>query len=344
MEHELYDIYKNIYESNVLIRERDLNINIETFKTNVNTLESNNILIPEKIVSWINKNINYKYKLNIDINNRNLNISIFSRHPVKLIRQYYSKILLIISFLFKYTKIKCSKNLEIKIYLTPFKKEWDNVSQIDEYNVNTGYSTIGCIYNSKILIYRKEEWFKVLIHELMHNINLDFADIFNEKDKILLKNNFFINSKYDITETYCEFWARQINIFIYSFYQIDEKDNFNKFKILYNKTLIKEVNFAIKQANRLSNFIYLPNYKEKTNVFCYYILTSVLMYYTEDFIIWCKYNNNNLINFTKNSNNIFKFSNFLIEKYYNESYYNAIAKSFTQKIKSMQMSIVSLKN
>ena len=65
---------------------------------------------------------------------------------------------------------------------------------------------------SKIVIYRDEEWFKVLIHELFHNLDLDFSTMNISKIRQKLLYKFEIKSKYNIYETYCEIWARILNI------------------------------------------------------------------------------------------------------------------------------------
>ena len=54
----------------------------------------------------------------------------------------------------------------------------------------------------------------------------------------------------------------------------------------------------LKVAHKESGKIFL--YKEKTNVFPYYILKMILLYNTNDFILWCKKNNTyNILNFDK---------------------------------------------
>ena len=67
--------------------------------------------------------------------------------------------------------------LHIDIFLTPLKKIFPKkkMSQIDVINVNSGFSNFGCRNTANITIYREEEWVKVLIHELFHNLNLDFS-------------------------------------------------------------------------------------------------------------------------------------------------------------------------
>ena len=105
-------------------------------------------------------------------------------------------------------------------------------------------------------------------------------------------------------ETYCEIWARFLNVCYFSFNQSNTLKNFN-----YNLNINfkKEINYSLKQANQIFSIIYLNDYKEETNIFCYYILTSVLMFYYKDFFIWCKNNNYNYINFNKDKNNILNF-------------------------------------
>ena len=87
------------------------------------------------------------------------------------------------------------------------------------------------------------------------------------------------------------------------------------------------------------SIIYLNDYKEETNIFCYYILTSVLMFYHKDFFSWCKNNNYNYINFNKNKNNILNFIKFLINKFYNEKYISVVnKKNYTGR--SLRMTII----
>ena len=38
-------------------------------------------------------------------------------------------------------------------------------------------------------------------------------------------------------------------------------------------------------------------YKENTNVFCYYIIKTIMLFFYDDFFKWCNLNNSNLIKF-----------------------------------------------
>ena len=52
-------------------------------------------------------------------------------------------------------------------------------------------------------------------------------------------------------------------------------------------------------------------FKEKTNVFAYYIIKTLLFYNNVEFLLWCKKNNNNLICFKKSPVMLNKFFDFI---------------------------------
>ena len=101
-------------------------------------------------------------------------------------------------------------NVNIEIYDTPFKKKLpciDCNKKLSSININSGLS-----YENNIIIYRKEELLKVLIHEMIHILDIDIKyENNNNKKKILNKlciNNLLIN------ESYVESWANIINIYL----------------------------------------------------------------------------------------------------------------------------------
>ena len=82
------------------------------------------------------------------------------------------------------------------IYFTSLKKKLpnSNIHILGENNVNTAF-THTCPVNSEIVIFRKEEWFKVLMHETFHNFALDFSNMNTEQCHLFIKNIFPLNSK-----------------------------------------------------------------------------------------------------------------------------------------------------
>lgn len=131
----------------------------------------------------------------------------------------------------------CSRDgLNIFIFLTPFLREI-NINSNDilgATNANGGFC-YGCNNEGNIIVYRSQEYFKVLIHELVHNFGID-SYIFDFKKEIYKNNSNenklyknFINNfnlsreinygTFDIGMQECiiEFWAKFLNNSLFSF-------------------------------------------------------------------------------------------------------------------------------
>ena len=125
-----------------------------------------------------------------------------------------------------YSRKKCAKTLDIYIYLTPFTKSLPdtNTSTLGPDNVNTAF-TLACSPNSEMVIFRREEWKKVFIHETFHTYGLDFSSHDSNIIKKSVSEIFPIDSEYDIEEAYAETWARIINSAFCSYNSlVDKKD------------------------------------------------------------------------------------------------------------------------
>ena len=70
------------------------------------------------------------------------------------------------------------RSFTIYLYMTPFEKFLPecSITVIGPDNVNSGISYV-CPEDGEIVIYRREEWFKVFIHETFHALGLDFASM-----------------------------------------------------------------------------------------------------------------------------------------------------------------------
>ena len=91
---------------------------------------------------------------------------------------YAKKAFLWFDFVQNYTvSNSCSKQVNVYVYFTHFKKHLpqNQVFVLDCINVNTGFAHV-CRKDSvtDIVIFRQEEWYKVLLHETFHNFGLDF--------------------------------------------------------------------------------------------------------------------------------------------------------------------------
>jgi hypothetical protein len=221
-------------------------------------------------------------------------------------------------------KSNCVESLNIYIYLTPFKKELPESRNevIGPINANTGY-TYRCEKKNEIVIYREEEWFKVLIHETMHAFGNDF-DTENNIDGDTthhIKKLFSLPSQINIrlSETYSEIWARIMNVAFQTYFKNPpslESRTAKQFKKNFEFYLHLESIFSLYQCIKILDFMgvnyqlmvsdseHSKNmmrsfYRENTNVFAYYVVTSILLNNYDDFLSWCVKNNGSGLNMLK---------------------------------------------
>jgi hypothetical protein len=238
------------------------------------------------------------------------------------------KMNMLLNFATRFASSDCSMHVNVYLYLTNADKRLPNADKrlpnalcqpIDKEHVNTAFTT-GCNTTTEITIFRREEWFKVFIHESMHNLGLDFD--FSTKNQQLLKSIFPLkNSKCFLGETYCEMWAEILNILLHHdgsamerHIQIERKFSlFQTAKILdYFDLNYVELYEKTKESERLRQ----NNYKESTAVFCYYIVKTILLYNCNEFIEWVETNCNGGIKFDQQ--HVEKFIRELIIPTYNQ--------------------------
>lgn len=325
----IYKIYKQLGHACSSYNNKE-NINPEIRYIKNYTLEKkpfmwNSNYFPENIKTYILRETNSEIIYNFNINERLISLHIFNYDGEKDTDIYVKMIYLWLYIAGLYVDKNCSKKIKIYLYLTHFKKEIERENTIlAPKNINTAYTTSGCNNYGEIIIYRKEEWFKVFIHETFHNLGLDFShkNIANLKDR--MREVFKIGSDYNIFETYCETWARIMNCLMTSFLLLDNKKNSQEYLEYCNIFLQCERIFSLKQSKKMLrhyniNFEELYDskkslqFKEETNVFAYYVLTGALMNNYLSFIDWCfNNNNNNYFKFNIKPKNIMLFGEFII--------------------------------
>ena len=260
-------------------------------------------------------------------------------------REICKKIFIWYDFIFQYASPNCCNTLDIYIYLTPLKKLMPaKTSDVLSYNnANTGFTT-NCVKNGSIVIYRKEELMKVLIHESFHVLGLDFSKRVSENTFIFLKSIFPISSDLNINETYTEVWSEILNIVFTLFLSkretkvtlkkediIEQIYNMIQIETIFSTfQMIKILNFMnmdysdLYANNEKSSILRLHYYREETNIFAYYIATPIFLFYYDDFIEWCNINNSNILKFNSNSDMQIKFVKFLKKKYKTDKFLNFI--------------------
>jgi hypothetical protein len=329
----------------------------KNIKMKINKIESvkqlkfptlyNSKFLPDSVKQYIELNTIYEILYSFVMNERHITIRFLLQDELtdhKIYDSYLYRMIMWLYMVGSYGSNKCSQTLDIYMYFTDFKKELpeSNYSVLNPINANSAF-TIACYKVSEIVLYRKEEWFKVFIHETFHNFGLDFSlmrlNQFDEKMKEMFPINNIV--EFNAYEAYCDFWARTINAAFTSYFIIDDKTDVERFS-LYTDFLIQlERLFSIYQCHKTLNFMGLKYkqlfkkdkasiaarnvlYKENTNVFSYFILTAIIMNKYCDFMDWCFNNNFTLFNFNKTPNNLNHFLSHIKDCYLDPTFLNVL--------------------
>jgi len=233
----------------------------------------------------------------------------------------------------RYSSKKCAPDLKIFIYHTNLLKQIPktNIEILDESHINTAF-TRTCPTISEIVVFRKEEWFKVFIHETFHNFGMDFSDMdVTGVTKRILKL-FPVASEVNMFESYTEFWARIMNALFCSYIHTKKKTNIDDFLEHAAVFINFERSYTLFQMVKVLDFMDLDYadmyantqqaqqlratmYKEKTSVLSYYILTSILINNYQEFLEWCVVNNTNIFQFKKTKTCLNSLCKFVETKY-----------------------------
>ena len=231
-------------------------------------------------------------------------------------------------FIQSHIKPNCSNMMTLHLLFTNHtKKLGEDGTILSPIHANSAFTT-SCKQETNICIYRKEEWFKVFIHETFHCFGMDFSDVDNRMAESIIHDMFKVENHRGIRiyESYCELWAESLNVTIVSFFKTKTKEKFlSTFKTLINK----ELSFSVFQMLKVLqyhkvNYVDLLDlncktirFKENTHILSYYVLKTILFFNLNQFEKWCKTNNTTLLQFRSTNTNIKGYIE-LIGKLYNK--------------------------
>jgi hypothetical protein len=149
--------------------------------------------------------------------------------------------------------------------------------------VNSGLTFLDFDTNGEIILYRKEELLKVLIHELIHSNLIDEKLITSAVSK-QFSNLFCVDYKVLLNEAVTETLANIINLFYIHIYCKFPKERLNdmfKMELLYSDYICNKIlnYYSIPSINDIikNNQMCKVNFPQKTNVLSYYILKNILL-------------------------------------------------------------------
>jgi hypothetical protein len=298
-------LYTLIYKASN--QSTDYTLNVEE---NVTPLTEKGNFLPETIRAHIIETKYTLYNLIFKIKGITIHVKLYANKIN--INKYIYFIKLILNMCAN-ESVGPKKQFDITFYLTSFEKS-KPTSSIDPEHINSGY----CKSCGEVVIFRKEEWFKVFIHECFHLFCLDFNEVVVDFKKIF-SVLFFIKSDFLFFESLVEFWARTINIAIVSFFT-KKNISYEDFELLMEINLSIERLYSILQMKHILSGLNISyeqmisepcNYTETTNAFCYYVLPALLLSHYEQTMAWFVEHNQTLLQFTKNTEHVHLFYQYI---------------------------------
>lgn len=284
------------------INKRSNNYILEEKEPTKTDVFEKNPYIPQTFKNTIrNFHKNYSYRVIFPKCSVDLNIQCKNENIDELL--YH--ILEIIRFMMSIDDNK--KSFSLHIYLTDYKKSLSRGSYTPE-GVNSGSTD----RNNSIVIWRKEDILKILIHEIIHLLGFDNVedneDIINHyNEKYRLGNN-----KLNIYEAYTEIWA----LLIHSYYlaRVTQKSLTTKISVkeLFQGYILIEKYWCNELGGKLLGYFKDgEDVDERTNTTSYYIIKTEILNDLKGFLLLTKINmrmndSKRFLNYLKNLSKIKK--------------------------------------
>jgi len=345
------DLYKDILESYKYLtsikqsKGHFYNVSIKKIQSSFEITKPKNFnanSFPEEVRKHIDETSMSEISYTFSLFDRNIKLIFITEEDnielkVNTYNKYVDTIIMWLYILNEYSSKQCSNNIIVYFYFTSLKKKLpdSHIYILDEINVNTAFTTT-CPKDSEIVVFRKEEWFKVFIHETFHNFGLDFSDMNISESTRDILSIFPVNSDVNLYESYTEFWAEIMNALFCSFNILKNKNNSEEFFNNFDNFISLEITYSFFQMIKVLNFmglsykdLYSTNihskskrdtlYKEESNVLSYYIIKTILLNNYPGFLNWCKVNNLSLLQFKKTLSNQKEFCIFIEKNYKTKS-------------------------
>jgi hypothetical protein len=223
------------------------------------------------------------------------------RHGIARFRRDADIILFVLAFLDDLANPACSAVLQVNIVHTPFKKTIDSVvGEFDRHHVNSAY-TYACSRDNQLVIFREEEWVKVLIHECFHALGFDFATLNQDAMNTQLRTLYRglpPHIDFRAYEAYTETWAEFLNLALHRFIE-HPRQGANAFIQQLRTAVFYEKAWTAFQCRKVLHH-YRTSYdalvmgtsttmyqEHHTQVFSYHVLKAVLFLHLDEFLVWC---------------------------------------------------------
>lgn len=286
---QLYNDIVHIHNNNNEINNQYKYIHLKELNHEPDKYFQDNNFTSENIKTYILTKLIYGY----EFNNNNNTIIYFSKR--KISSGKIPKIIIHMFHIIKLLKILFNrddnKNKQHVIYFeTHEKKKFPKKNiALGPNEVNSGLTFVDLHKNGNIILYRKEELLKVLIHELIHSNLIDEKIIFSNQNK-QFSDLFCVNYRILLNEAFTESFATIINLFYIHIINKLKKSDLDrmfmmemKYSIYICSKIMKYYNIKNISDVVKNNDICINKFPQQTNVFAYYILKNILLTKHMDF-------------------------------------------------------------
>jgi len=239
----------------------------------------------KEVLDYIDE-IDYIYKYSYE----NININVYYRKKDIINKELIHKVIKRGAIIYK------KKPIIINLIYTSAKKIFEYNKPLTAKNTNSGFTFAN---GNEIFIFRKEEFPKVIMHELIHHNHYIHNDKFDIQNKLNLMKHFNLHPKtiLILNEAIVEFWATIIHLSFVS----------KEYKIDLRKLLNIELRYSLYKSWQI--FEFQKKFKDnlwfdECNIFSYIIFKTILLFNLEKLIKIYKFPYNDTII----SNFIIKYS------------------------------------
>lgn len=285
-EYDLYKIIKANYDikiDNIYIKDIS-----ESIVTNDNFMNFKKLLLRDSYFEW-KFCVEYfdKCKRAYHISYMNITFYILCCKTIsKKARQHLYNSIYRIYLIKKLFDIKPTQDFNYYILLNPLKRKLPvKGDSINAININGGFTYVN---SNNIYIIRKEDYEKVIIHELLHHHHdIHYEEWSNQnisqiKDMCGIAEDQYLLPNEAIVETY----AIILNVI---FYSIENNMSFGEFK----RELVKDRDNNIAIVKKILDKKGRNKWYEKTHSYCYIVLRAIFYIYFKEFVKIYRYSNDN---------------------------------------------------
>jgi hypothetical protein len=247
----------------------------------------------KKVHDNIKKNLHIKVDQHYIFDNTTVYLSVYCKDRTYQFEQLYN---ILNFYIHTLNKVQHKPELRIILYLCEKKKVFPRRDDIvlNEDHVNSGVTMFN-EHERCVVVYRKEEIMKVLLHELIHCYEIDFHNYNFKHDRHLIRKFRIqvqkpwknVNTPLALYESYTDSLACYGHAITYCLFKQHNKNTVDLNRNI-DSVLLSETNHYLRIAAKVYKFSKLM---EDTHCFSYYIAKAAIFRNFPDFLKIIKENN-----------------------------------------------------